>query len=398
MISVYNEKQNCCGCSACYNICPQNAIEMIPDMEGFKYPAIDNQKCIDCGLCQKVCAFGNDKLNTSENNFVSVYAAQYNDDKVLNSSSSGGAFTAISDFVLKLGGVVYGVKFNDNMLAVHSRATTFQERDEFRGSKYLQSDVNTVFPQLLSDLKNNKTVLFTGTPCQCAALKKYLSFKKADTSKLIFCDLVCHGVPSPLIFKEHISFLENKRKTKVVKYYCRSKEKKWGYHMEMAEYDNGTKDYSELVQVYKDFFYSHNILRTSCHNCKYTSFNRVSDITIADYWGIENVTSELDHKKGVSLVLLNTENGKELFRKIKNNFTYIETDKISCLQPQLQKPAEISSCRERFWYDYRKKGYGFLIKKYSNHSLKAKIKKLLIKVLIKLKLLEFMKRIKKLKA
>lgn len=394
MIELFNSKHDCCGCSACFNICPQNAISMKSDKQGFKYPSIDVNKCVQCGLCKRVCAFQNDQIKINKN--LHTYAAKHIDEDVRANSTSGGAFTAISDWFINNGGVVYGVKFNKDIVAVHSRATTIKQRDEFKGSKYVQSELNTTFEDIKKDLNDNKKVLFTGTPCQCDSLCSFLTTSKTDFSNLILCDIVCHGTPSPLIFAEHIKYLEKKSKSKVKDYACRHKVNGWHSHTERCVYENGVADYqTQYSQAHKKIFYSHNTLRPCCHNCKYTSINRHSDITIADYWGIEKILPEFDDDKGVSLILINTLKGETLFNDIKHNLIYIETNVQDCLQPQLIKPTACSPKREEFWKDYRKKGYEYILKKYVFITWKHKIKILFWRILVRVNLIVLVNKILK---
>ena len=218
MISVFDIKEDCCGCTACQHICPTKAIEMKPDEEGFLYPEINQELCNDCGLCRKVCAFQNGYDISDNFATPKVYAVKNKHEDVRMASSSGGIFSAISDHILDSDGLVSGVAFDENMNAAHKIAATKEERDEFRGSKYVQSELNHVYSEIKSLLKQNKTVLFTGTPCQNAGLKYFLDLARVKTENLILCDIVCHGTPSPLLWKEHIRQLENRGKGRVVQY------------------------------------------------------------------------------------------------------------------------------------------------------------------------------------
>ena len=208
MIKI-QKPSDCCGCSACASICNYDAITMQPDALGFLYPVVDESKCTNCGLCEKVCAF-NDNYDTSLNfpEPIAYGARQINIDEVMK-SRSGAVFAAIADYVLKQGGIVYGVGYTDHFRVVHKRATTKEECDEFRGSKYVQSDLNGTFRQVKKDLKDGLTVLFSGTPCQTSGLNSYIG-KKLRTN-LILIDLVCHGVPAPYIWRDYIALLEKQQ-------------------------------------------------------------------------------------------------------------------------------------------------------------------------------------------
>lgn len=394
MIYVFDIKEDCCGCTACQHICPTKAIKMKPDEEGFLYPEINQELCNDCGLCRKVCAFQNG-YDTSDNfSIPKVYAIKNKDEDVRMASSSGGIFSAISDCVLDNDGLVSGVAFDENMNVVHKIATTKEKRDEFRGSKYVQSNLHHLYSEIKNLLKQNKMVLFTGTPCQNAGLKGFLDMARVNKENLILCDIVCHGTPSPLLWKEHIRQLENRGNGKVVQYYCRSKVKGWHGHTELVVYENGKKDYKSLSsQKHKVLFYSHIMLRPSCHYCRYANFKRPSDITIADFWGIEKTLPQFDDNKGISLALINTAKGRKLFEDIKAKITYKESNTKDCLQHNLQKPSKISEKREQFWQDYQLHGYEYVIKKYAGFGLVGELKRATAKMLNKLGLLHIVKRI-----
>lgn len=392
MIDLFKEKQDCCGCTACINICPKSAISMTSDEEGFRYPQIDKTQCNECGLCKKVCAFQNG-YDTAENfKTPHVYAVKHRDEKVRMNSSSGGAFTAISDYILNLNGVIYGVAFDEKFNVIHQRAETMKETELFRGSKYVQSDLKNIFQRLRADLADGRWVLFTGTPCQAAGLNSFLL--NTDKSKLLICDLVCYGTPSPLIWKEHVRFLEKKMKSGVDEYYFRSKVKGWLISTVQVKFKNGKCDYkSALSQAHKTLFFSGNMMRPSCYNCKYTNFNRPSDISIADFWGIEKHMPEFFDNKGVSLVLVNSQKGRNVFETIITSIEYRESNTDTCKHSPLHRQTKLPPRRNAFWKDYKKNGYGFVIKKYGGYGFKNRIKRTAGKFLRKTGLLNLVKNI-----
>lgn len=392
MISVYNRKEDCCGCTACQQICPSSAIEMKPDEEGFLYPEINQDECTDCGLCREVCAFQNG-YDTSKNFAIPyVYAVKHANEEVRMSSSSGGAFTAISDYILNAGGYICGVTFDENMNVVHQIVSTKEDRERLKGSKYVQSNLGNTYLEIRDLLRQNEKVLFTGTPCQNAGLKSFLS--DVNTENLFLCDIVCHGTPSPLMWREHITQLECKENSKIVRYHCRSKVKGWHGHNEMVIYEKGKKDYKSILsQKHKVLFYSHNILRPSCHYCRYTNLNRPSDLTIADFWGIEKVMPDFDDNKGVSMVLINSPKGQMLFDNIKGDLICRESNVEDCLQPQLQYPAKPSVNREQFWSDYHSQGYDYIVKKYAGNNFKSRGKSIIKRTLDRLGLLKAVRKL-----
>ncbi len=378
MISCYDKKEECCGCSACKYICPFHAIEMVPDTEGFLYPVINQDICIDCNKCKQVCAFHN-YINKSKNTAL-VYAVKHKSDSIRLNSTSGGAFTAFSDFFIDSNGIVYGVELDDNFYVKHSKATTKDIRNKFRGSKYVQSDLNTTFLEISKMVLDN-LILFSGTPCQVDALLSYLKSKSLDNINLYTIDIICHGTPSPLMWKHHV--LDLSKRSKILKYSFRSKVKGWHGHNELVEFSNYKSDYlSPRSQKHKYIFYANYALRPCCHNCKYTNFNRVSDITIADFWGIDKSNPDFDDNKGVSLVLLNSEKGNFVFNKIKDDLILVQSNTIDCLQPQLQHPTMPSTKRNEFWDDYYKHGYNYICRKYTNYNIKGYLKYYLKKIKI----------------
>ncbi len=390
MVELFANKNDCCGCSACANICPKNAIMMIKNSEGFLYPQIDEKLCINCGKCKTVCAFQNKGLKEKETKYpLGVYAMKHKSDEVRFNSTSGGAFTAISDYVLEKGGLVYGAAFDDDFNVKHISAYTVLERDAIRGSKYTQSDMTDTFKNIASNLKSGKTVLFTGTPCQCAGLRSFLESQKSDTDNLIACDFVCHGVPSPLLWSEHINSL-TKRYGKIDAYSCRSKVDGWHGHTEAIMVNGKLKYKSPFIQKERVLFHSDLMLRYSCYNCKYTNYYRPSDITIADFWGIEKCFPEFDDNKGVSLILVNSEKGEKVFEAIDDSIISISSNKEQCSQPQFFNPIAIPANRDLFWDDYNKKGYKFVIRKYGKAGFLSEVKNAIILFLRKIGIFEIL--------
>jgi len=237
MIDIRNP-QDCCGCTACASVCVHDAIKMTPDALGFLYPIVDKEKCVDCGLCEKICAFNDDYDRSMNLPSPDVYGVRHKDMEEIMKSRSGAMFVAISDYVLEHGGVVYGVGYEDHFRVVHKRATTKYERDEFRGSKYVQSDMKDIFRQVKEDLKHGRTVLFSGTPCQTSGLNSYVG-KKLRVN-LVLIDIVCHGVPSPYIWRDYLAYLEKKQGDVICEVNFRDKEIfGWRAHHETFKFKLG---------------------------------------------------------------------------------------------------------------------------------------------------------------
>lgn len=229
---------DCCGCSACMSICPHEAITMEPDALGFLYPKVNMDKCVDCHLCEKVCAF-NDHYDTSANlPTPDVYGARHKNPKQVATSRSGAAFIAISDWILNHDGVVYGAGYADHFRVVHKRATTKEERDEFKGSKYVQSDMDHIFRQVKQDLKDGRIVLFSGTPCQTSGLNSYIGKRLRENLYLV--DIVCHGTPGPYLWRDYLKFLEEKIGSTITWVNFRDKQKYgWAAHHETFKFTGG---------------------------------------------------------------------------------------------------------------------------------------------------------------
>jgi len=309
------------------------------------------------------------------------------DEKVRLSSSSGGIFSAISKFVLDNGGTVYGAAFNDNFEVTHIGAENLAAVDKLKGSKYVQSDLGGVFVDVKRQISNDRYVLFTGTPCQVAGLKAYLGDKNYD--KLILVDLVCAGTPSPLVWEKYVELLQIKNDSKLDKFSFRDKRLGWANSSSYARFKNGQELFNDyLLDSYRSIFSGHFASRPSCHSCVFTNFKRISDITIADFWGIEKYKPEFDDNKGVSLLLINTNKGKLIFEAINNNIEYEVSNVQEAVQRNLIMPTKVSPKRKLFWDKFSKHGYKFVAKKYTTYGLKNRIKQKVLKpILVKLGIL-----------
>lgn len=344
MITV-SENKKCCGCTACMDICPVAAVNIVPDREGFLYPTVDRDQCIDCGLCEKVCpALSEPELNPKPD----VYALQLKDSKILKNSQSGGAFWAIADIVLRNGGVIYGAAFDENMRVVHSRAETKEEAEKFHGSKYVQTDMRGIIKQVRTDLQAGRQVLFSGTACHIFGLYKFLG---KQYENLITCDLICHGVPSPLMLEKFFEYIkaENKSDIKSFSFGYYDTEEGYGWNDPREErifFTNGTFLRSNK---YIEMFTSNWCIRPYCHSCPFAQTDRVADFTIGDYWGAEQYTDTFDIKKGVSVLFVNSKKAKLLIPKIKDS-AILETADIKNVkkrQINLREPSSPNKRRKR---------------------------------------------------
>lgn len=368
MIQITNPS-DCCGCTACVSICPHNAIKMKPDALGFLYPHVDTSNCTNCGLCEKICAFTTSydrSLNLKE---PLAFAVRHKDLHEVETSRSGAAFIALSDYILEKGGIIYGAGYIDHFRVAHKRATNKIERDEFKGSKYVQSDLSSIFQQVKQDLKNGLIVMFSGTPCQTAGLNSFVGKKLREN--LFLVDIVCHGVPGPYVWRDYLSFLEKKYKSPIIQVNFRNKIKfGWAAHFETYTFSNGVE---KDKHGYTYLFYKHIMLRKSCEKCPYTNLQRPSDITLADFWGWEKTNPSLNKdNKGISLLFLNTQKGQNLFNLIKNRLYTTPAELKNCLQGNLKRPSKADSSRDKFEYDYSHKGFKYVFYKYGEDSLKYK--------------------------
>lgn len=346
---------HCCGCGQCVVMCPTSAIILKKNRQGFYYPNIDNDKCVNCGKCVRDCSFNN---HIVANKVLDSFAVKHLNDNIRFNSRSGGVFTSISDWVFDKHGVVYGCSLVNHNEAIHTRAITKNERDSFRGSKYIQSNIIDCYQSVMNDLSNNKWVLFSGTPCQVNAIKSYC--KNIDTERLILLDIVCHGVPSPLVWSDYLSYLSGKSKRIVSVDFRDKKRFGWAAHKETIEFDNG-EVYSS--SIFTELFYSHLIIRKECFECPFKHITRLGDITIADCWGIAENYPNFDDDKGVSLVLLNSLKGKSIWRQVEN-IDSISVDLRKLMQPPLYRNWEKPHDYNDFWEFYYSHSLKKVINKY----------------------------------
>jgi len=379
------EKNLCCGCKVCSSVCPVEAISFQNDEEGFWYPIIDAKKCIKCNKCRTVCPLAKVDLNPIEEE-SQTYAAYSKSEEVLDNSTSGGVFTHISDLILEDGGVVFGHAYDENLKCICKIARTKEERNCFRGSKYVQSDMNSVYEEIKNEVGTGKKVLVTGTPCQIDAVKNY--FLNQIPDNLFTMDIVCHGVPSPQIFSEYVVLQEKKSRKKIVDFKFRDKKYGWSTPHRVFEYSDGTSCGELLNNDAFNFLFLgiDCILRPSCFACRYAGKKRISDISIADFWGIQNKHEDMfNNNKGVSLVLLNNEKGKKLFKKVAEyDFLFIKSVILKDAQEKNSplKEASVSySKREKFFNDYKLKGLPFCLRKYSRIVYLRKLKTIIKNIL-----------------
>ena len=378
MIEIQNDfksKSKCCGCSACVLSCPSKCIEMKYDEEGFSYPVVCNEKCIDCGICESVCPELSNKNhnNVSESEFYCAYSS---DKDIVYKSSSGGIFSELAKRIIDENGVVYGVRVeSDNERGKgefwprHARAESLSEYSDFRKSKYLQSNINGTYVLVAEDLKIGRKVLFSGTPCQIAGLYKFLEINKNICMENLYTvDLICHGVPSAAIFESYIDTLEEKKGIRPISMSWRDKKFGWSKPSISIVYMDGSKDLfvEDKVTSYQHGFLSGLYLRPSCYGCQFSVLPRYADISLGDFWRYEG---ELDNRDGgLSLVVVNNKKGHELFEVCKSCIMFEQVSKDLAVEKSdwLSKAPSHHPLRRRVLEDFQKNGFGYLEKHYIN--------------------------------
>lgn len=376
-----SKNEICCGCGACSNICPKNCIKMIQDEEGFFYPKIDENECVQCNLCEKTCPF---LSQIKTHSVFEFYGCQLKDLKVRRESSSGGIFSVLALEIIKDGGAVFGVAMsNDCKTARFMKAENEAELHLLRGSKYIQSESGDVYRQVRMELEKNRKVLFTGTPCHINALKLFL---RREYSNLLCMDVICHGVPTPELWRKYIeSFEVENKKVIAVNFRCKQDNlRNFGHNKidKNREVYYMSKDDDPFMQM----FLKNLCLRPSCYKCKVKQ-NRLSDITAADFWGIGKLIPEFNDNLGTSLVLIRTDRGKNAFEQVKNNLWCKQTEYSNAVvyNPSELKSVLIPQKRSDFMNDMKKMNFTQLNKKYVGSLFQLRLKNLIKKsVLFKL--------------
>ena len=382
MIQI-QDKSKCCGCCACVDVCAHHAITLKTDIEGFWYPEVDKDKCVDCGLCEKVCPELH-ILDLKKNDFekpAHTIAAINKNMSVRWDSTSGGAFSALADVMYAQGGYVSGAVYNDDFSVSNYISNNQEDLKRLRSSKYLQSKAEGLYKQIRDLLRNGEKVLACGTPCQMAALR---SFLRKDYDNLTIVDFICRGVNSPKVYRKYLDSLERKYGGKVVYVKAKNKELGWRNLTRKVVFDNGKVYYGVLMDDdFRRGYHTNVFCRPSCYHCQYKGFPRMADITIADYWGIENVDKNLDNNIGTSMILLNSKKGIEYFEQAKEKFEWKETRFESILPGNiaLRKPIQPAKIdRKAFFEDLDNGTFDDVVNKYfpknniNSLSLKQRIK------------------------
>ena len=347
MINI-EHKENCCGCGACEQRCPKHCIRMLEDEEGFLYPHVDTSLCIDCGLCEKVCPVINQNDSRQP---LNVYAAINTNEEIRLQSSSGGIFTILAEKVIENGGVIFGAKWDkSSWIVVHDYTETLEGIAAFRSSKYLQSRIADTFVKVEYFLKQGRQVLFSGTPCQIAGLNHFL---RKNYDNLVTCEIFCHSVPSPkvwqLYLREQLSNL-NWKYSDISHIGFRDKKTGWrDYHIAIMNKNGSLFDTPASINPYMRGFLAGLYDRPSCHACPAKKLKSGSDLTIGDFWGIQNVLPEIDDNKGTSAVLVNTTKGRNFLNLISACIHECHYDLVIKYNPALEKCCRENSKRNLFF-------------------------------------------------
>jgi len=378
-MNVQGTAAACSGCGLCAKVCRQGAIQMVQQADGFLYPQIDRNACTNCGACRAVCPFT--KSNEDGSATLEAYALKHRDE-VRQVSSSGGFFTLLSDSVLDQGGVVYGAVWSQDYSVLHIRADNRVDRDRMRGSKYMQSDISGVLDSIKKDIASGLPVLFTGTPCQCAAVARMFGKKRPEN--LLMMDVICHGVLPQSLFSAYLADIgkrfPDKRMTSV-----NLRDKKYGLQVVGIHFHDGTDYHSDQDYFYK-VYGMHALQRQSCFACTCAAEGRFGDFTVGDFWGIQHSHPELSDDLGISLVLVNTEKARKLYPALTEQLVSVAVEPEAYLpyQPNLRRPTMRGKRADAFSAYYTKHGYQKTMHRFFDVTLMRRINAIGYKLLKKI--------------
>lgn len=376
MIQI-RKKENCCGCNACVQVCPVSCIQLYEDQEGFWYPRVKEESCINCGLCERVCPCLNVKL---AKNTELTFAVKTNNEALRTQSSSGGLFSELAEWIIRQDGVVFGARFSKDWTIVHDYTDKIEELRSFRGSKYVQSQMGNSYKQAQTFLKQGRWVLFVGTSCQIAGLNLFLK-KKYD--RLIAVDVVCHGVPSPKVWNRYLKDLTGDQINKITDIQFRSKRTGWKKYSFVCKWNDVECQEVFAENLYMRGFLQDLYLRPSCYKCPSKMFVANSDLTLADYWGIQHLNPELDDDLGIGLVFVHTEKSLSILNDLNINKVQIPFEPLVKYNPSIRYATNKvwEGKRWLFFFGLNKNlSVIWLLKVFTKKlNLKRKIKRLFIK-------------------
>lgn len=400
MINI-KDKADCCGCNSCIQVCPRHCIATKTDKEGFAYPVVESFRCIDCGLCERVCPILNQNVTRVP---VKTYAAKNPNETIRSKSSSGGIFTLLAEIVIVQGGVLFGARFDEDWNVIHDFTETLEGVAAFCGSKYVQSRIGDSYRRVEKFLKAGRKVLFSGTPCQVAGLKRFL---RKEYDNLLIVDFVCHGVPSPKVWQMYLNETiarQGDGKNTVLSHSksfsyrvkgidFRSKStgwKKYSFALTLSEASADGEENTVLLSSifeknpYMQAFLSDLTLRPSCYHCSAKSGKSGSDITIGDFWGIENVRPELDDDKGVSLVMVHSDKGAEALRQSSAVLEEMSYESALTGNRSISESVKVPLNRGGFFWRMHRSGKMLdSLAAVQNNSLFARVKRVLYRNIMK---------------
>ena len=366
---VANKK--CIGCNVCSSVCPNHCISMREAKDGFEYPIIDKRECLNCKACINTCPVVN---ATEQKNSLSLsYAAYSKDEAIRMQSSSGGLFYCLAEKIIELGGVVFGATFDRDNRLVHRSCDHIDGLKSFCGSKYVQSHIGDCYYEAEKYLKDSRTVYYSGTPCQISALKHYL---RKPYDNLITQDIICHGVPSPLVLKKYLNKRQSEVDSRTEMINFRNKDSGWEkYSITIGFEDDSTYQCEYSRDAYMLAFLKNLSLRESCYHCSFRSKKRESDITLGDFWGINNILPQMNDDKGTSFIIINSEIGKKLFDLIDDNiiFQSVDLDEALAANPSMTASVYQPIERSRFFRDIVNADFDYTVRKYLHSNMISKI-------------------------
>lgn len=373
-LKILELNNQCSGCYACKNICPRNAVDLVPDRHGFVTPVVDNNKCIMCRGCENVCPVINKPKSTIDYTRTKIYAAWSKNEKTRFASTSGGVFTEIAEYVLSHNGVVCGAVYdrNEGFAVKHVLVSTIEELSEIRRSKYAQSDLGLIFRDIQRELKDNKLVLFCGTPCECSGLKRFL---KKEYNNLIVCDFICRGANSPKAFKKYLESISRKYNSRIKEFNFRDKTSGWEHSSTRIVFENGRV---YLRDRYTDYYMRGYLdeslyMRPSCQDCNFKNHSEFSDITMGDFWGYNG--KHANKKAGVSVVLIHSTIGERVFADIKPKLYCEERIYEDAFgeNPSLEKSVHRNSRADQFLEEIDLSDFCDVMTEYTDFTIKYRI-------------------------
>lgn len=365
----------CTGCGACGQVCPKKAVSLSANDEGFLYPRVDSSLCVECGLCEKICPVNQTKKDAATDGNFSLrksFACIAPDEAIRSESSSGGVFSVLAEKIVMGEGIVFGAEFDETFSVKHGWARDIEGVARFRGSKYLQSRTEDSFAACKKFLDGGLRVLYSGTPCQIAGLKAFL---RGDYENLLTVDFICHGVPSPALWSKYKKYREKKSASRTVKTAFRRKNDGWKLYSLSFTFANESEYRQPLTKdKYLQLFLKDNALRESCYRCPFRGDGHKSDLTLADFWGVERVHPDFFDDKGTSLVIVQSEKGNAFFESCAEKLRRAETDFTRAVgfNPAYYKSPRRNKKRNSFYKNFDRHGIDFLYRRFGRMPLLAR--------------------------